>query len=69
MALMGRVGSSVMSFVFAAQILGLILSGIFVDHVGVRNVFTVCAGLLAALMLTGKLFMEPRHPGPEALAT
>ncbi len=68
MALMGRVGSSVMSFVFAAQILGLILSGIFVDHVGVRNVFTVCAGLLAALMLTGKLFMEPRHPGPEVLA-
>jgi MFS family permease len=61
MALMGRVGSSVMSFVFAAQILGLVLSGIFVDHIGVQRVFTVCAGLLAALMLIGKLFMEPKH--------
>jgi MFS family permease len=69
MSLMGRVGSSVMSFVFAAQILGLVLSGIFVDHLGVRNVFTVCAGLLAALMLAGKLFMEPKHPAAEVVAS
>jgi MFS family permease len=60
-ALMGRVGSSVMSFVFAAQILGLVLSGILADHIGVRHVFALCAILLVLLVIAGKLFMEPGH--------
>jgi MFS family permease len=58
--LMGRVGSSVMSFVFAAQILGLVLSGILADHIGVRHVFALCAILLVVLTIAGKLFMEPK---------
>ncbi len=59
-ALMGRVGSTNMSLIFTAQILGLILSGILAQRIGVRNVFAVCAVLLVVLGSVGKLFMEPR---------
>jgi MFS transporter, DHA3 family, macrolide efflux protein len=58
--LMGRVGSTVMSIVFTAQIAGLLLSGILAEHIGVRRVFTVCAVLLALLIVAGRLWMEPR---------
>ena len=58
--LMGRVGSTFMSIIFAAQISGLVLSGILTQHIGVRQVFALCAALLVILMAVGKLFMEPR---------
>jgi MFS family permease len=61
--LMGRVGSTTMSAIFGAQILGLLLSGILADHTSVRSVFAICTVLLAALILGGKLWMEPaEHP-------
>jgi len=63
-ALMGRVGSTMMSVVFGAQILGLILSGQIANRVGVERVFVYCAVLIVVLMLVGKLFMEPK-PHPE----
>ncbi len=59
-ALMGRVGSTVMSVVFSAQIAGLILSGLLATHIGVRHVFAVCAALLVLLIAAGRLFMEPK---------
>ena len=65
-ALMGRVGSTVMSVVFSAQIAGLILSGLLATHLGVRHVFAVCAILLALLIAAGRLFMEPK---PASAAT
>src|SRR6202789_2597046 len=52
--LMGRVGSTFMSIVFAAQIAGLILSGILTQHIGVRQVFALCAIMLVILILVGK---------------
>jgi MFS transporter, DHA3 family, macrolide efflux protein len=58
--LLGRVGSTFMSIVFAAQILGLVLSGILTQHIGVRQVFALCALMLVALMAAGKLWMEPK---------
>ncbi len=64
-ALMGRVGSTVMSMVFGSQILGLVLSGLMANRIGVRHVFAVCAVLLLALVIAGKLFMEPK-PRPVA---
>lgn len=67
-ALMGRVGSSTMSLIFSAQILGLVLSGVLADRIGIRQVFATCAALLALLVVAGKLWMEPR-PGAEAGAT
>jgi MFS family permease len=58
--LMGRVGSTFMSIVFAAQISGLVLSGILTQHIGVREVFALCAVMLVVLMAVGKLWMEPK---------
>ena len=58
--LMGRVGSTFMSCVFTAQILGLVLSGFLARFTSVRNVFAICAAMLVLLTLAGKLFMEPK---------
>jgi MFS transporter, DHA3 family, macrolide efflux protein len=63
--LLGRVGSTFMSIIFTAQICGLVLSGILAEHVGVRQVFALCAGMLLVLMAVGKLWMEPK---PQAAA-
>ncbi len=61
--LMGRVGSTTMSAVFGAQIVGLLLSGILANYTSVRRVFALCTVLLAALIVAGKLWMEPaNHP-------
>src|SRR5580704_8040682 len=59
--LMGRVGSTFMSIVFAAQIAGLVLSGILTQHIGVRQVFALCAAMLIVLVAIGKLWMEPKE--------
>ncbi len=65
-ALMGRVGSTVMSVIFTAQIAGLILSGQLAQHIGVRQVFAVCAILLIILIAAGRLWMEPKpQPTPD----
>jgi MFS family permease len=58
--LMGRVGSTFMSLVFTAQISGLIVSGLVANRLGVRHVFSLCAILLAALIVVGRLWMEPK---------
>jgi DHA3 family macrolide efflux protein-like MFS transporter len=58
--LMGRVGSTFMSIIFAAQIAGLVLSGILTQHMGVRRVFALCAVMLVILIAVGKLWMEPK---------
>ncbi len=58
--LMGRVGSTFMSLVFSAQISGLILSGLIANRIGVRHVFALCVVLLAALIIAGRLWMEPK---------
>ena len=45
----------------AAQIAGLILSGILTQHIGVRQVFALCAIMLVILVAIGKLWMEPKE--------
>jgi len=59
--LMGRVGSTVMSFISTAQVSGLVLSGFLAKWIGVRNVFAVCAVMLVLLIGVGKLWMEPQE--------
>ena len=59
-ALMGRVGSTVMSAIFTAQILGLLLSGTLAQFTSIRHVFAICAAMLVVLTVAGKLFMEPK---------
>ncbi len=58
--LMGRVGSTFMSIIFAAQISGLVLSGVLTQHIGVRQVFGLCAAMLVILIAVGKIWMEPK---------
>jgi MFS family permease len=58
--LMGRVGSTFMSAVFTAQILGLLLSGELSRFLSIRTVFALCAALLVLLSIAGKLWMEPK---------
>jgi len=59
--MMGRVGSTVMSAIFTAQILGLILSGVLSQHISVRAVFGLCTAMLVVLAGAGKLWMEPKQ--------
>lgn len=66
--MLGHVGSTVMSFVFSAQIAGLLLSGVLAQHTSVRGVFLLSGILLAVLMLAGKLWMEPKPHQPVSVA-
>lgn len=51
--LMGRIGSSVQSVVFSAQIVGLVLSGTLTEFMNVRYVFVICALVLVTIVLLG----------------
>jgi len=59
--LMGRVGSTLMSAIFTAQILGLTLSGVLAQYTSIRRVFLFCTIMLATLIVAGKLWMEPKE--------
>ncbi len=64
-ALMGRISSTVMSVVFFAQLLGLVLSGVLAQALGVRPVFLLCAVLAWVLAAAGRLLLSARpHPQP-----
>jgi DHA3 family macrolide efflux protein-like MFS transporter len=65
-AMLGRVGSTVMSLIFSAQIAGLILSGILAQFTSVRRVFLFTTVMLAVLLVVGKLWMKPETPAPAA---
>lgn len=67
-ALMGRISSTVMSVVFFAQVLGLVLSGVLGQAIGVRAVFFLCAALAAALAAAGHFFLAAAKP-PAAATT
>jgi MFS family permease len=65
--LMGRVSSTVMSVVLFAQLVGLILSGVLAQIIGVRPVFFACAVLAWVLAASGHLFLRGRaSAGPSA---
>jgi MFS transporter, DHA3 family, macrolide efflux protein len=60
--LMGRISSTVMSVVFFAQLLGLTLSGVLAQILGVRAVFFLCAALAWVLTGAGKMLLNTdRH--------
>jgi MFS family permease len=56
-AMLGRVSSTMMSIVFLAQILGLVLSGVLAETIGVRAVFFLCSGLAGALVVGGRMLV------------
>ena len=65
-SLMGRVGLTMMSQIFAAQVAGLVLSSPLANRIGVRHTFAVCTLLLAALIVMGKLHRAERRHGSTA---
>ena len=66
-ALMGRISSSVMSVVFFGQLLGLALSGVLAQILGVRAVFFLCAALAWVLTGAGRLLLKAApHAAPSA---
>ena len=68
-ALMGRISSTVMSVVFFAQLLGLVLSGLLAQFFGVRAVFFLCAVLAWVLTASGWLLLKSSsQPGPVVTA-
>jgi MFS transporter, DHA3 family, macrolide efflux protein len=67
--LMGRVSSTFMSVVFFAQLLGLILSGMLAQIMGVRAVFFACAVLAWVLAASGHLFLRGRASAPPDAAS
>jgi DHA3 family macrolide efflux protein-like MFS transporter len=58
--LLGRVGSTVMSTVFGAQIVGLLLSGELARLTSIRQVFWITSVTLLVLMAAGRLFLSHR---------
>jgi len=61
-ALMGRISSTSMSMIFFGQLMGLVLSGVLAEALGVRAVFFLCAVLAWVLAGAGKLLLgTERH--------
>jgi len=58
--MLGRVGSTNASVIFLGQILGLAVSGVLAELVGVRTVFFLCAVLSMALAAAGGMFLRAR---------
>jgi MFS transporter, DHA3 family, macrolide efflux protein len=59
--MLGRVGSTNASVIFLGQILGLAVSGVLAELVGVRTVFFLCAALSVALALAGRMFLQSKR--------
>ncbi len=51
--LLGRVTATVTSLTFAAQIAGLLLSGLLLQRMGPRGIFSLCASLIGLLAVAG----------------
>jgi MFS family permease len=59
--MLGRVGSTNSSVIFLGQILGLAVSGVLAQVLGVRLVFLGCAALSVALAAGGQAFLRSRR--------
>ena len=64
--MLGRVGSTNASVIFLGQILGLAVSGILAELMGVRLVFFLCAAMSVALAAGGRVFLSRRRPAGSA---
>src|SRR5262249_46589504 len=61
--MIGRVSSTNISIAFCAQIIGLVLSGYLADHLGVRMVFFLCAGIAVVMAAGGRAFLKNKAQG------
>jgi hypothetical protein len=53
-----------MSAVFFAQVMGLVVSAVLGQLIGVRAVFLLCAGLAWTLAAMGHFLLAARHAEP-----
>ena len=63
----GRVSSTFMALFSAAQVLGMLLSGVLADRLGITRLFLACAAALALMAGAAFLWLRPR-PQPEPAA-
>jgi MFS family permease len=59
--MIGRVSSTNISVAFLGQVIGLVLSGVLADHLGVRTVFILCAGLAMSMAAGGRAFLHAKR--------
>lgn len=60
--MIGRVSSSFMSLISLAQVLGLLLSGVMAQIVGIRTLFLASGALLAVIFGAGHLWIRDKKP-------
>jgi MFS family permease len=68
-AMVGRVTSSFMSLISLAQVLGLLLSGLLAQKLGIRPLFLASAGVLALIAVAGFLMVRSQPRGAIAEST
>jgi DHA3 family macrolide efflux protein-like MFS transporter len=56
----GRVSSTFIALFSLAQVLGMLLSGVLADWLGIRQLFLACGALVVVLACAGWLFLRPR---------
>jgi DHA3 family macrolide efflux protein-like MFS transporter len=56
--MIGRVSSTNISVAFLAQIIGLVLSGMLADRLGVRPVFFLCTALAVSMAVGGRALLQ-----------
>ncbi|HWE22464.1 MAG TPA: MFS transporter [Myxococcales bacterium] len=59
-AMQGRVSSTFMALFSLAQVLGMLISGVLADHLGIRQLFISCAATVAVLASAGYFLLRPR---------
>jgi MFS family permease len=58
--MMGRVSSTFMSLFSLAQVLGLLLSGVLAQKLGIRPLFVVCGAALALTAVAGRFTLKEK---------
>ncbi len=66
--MVGRVSSTFMSMISIAQVLGLLLSGVLAQRLGMRPLFFACAGVLVVISFAGWLYLRNRQSGQATAA-
>jgi DHA3 family macrolide efflux protein-like MFS transporter len=59
--MIGRVSSTNISVAFFAQVVGLVLSGVLADRLGVRTVFFLCAALAVSMAVGGRALLQSKR--------
>jgi MFS family permease len=58
----GRVSSTFIAMFSLAQVLGMLLSGVLADRLGIERLFLACAALVIVLAGAGRFFLASLSP-------